>query len=102
MPFITIYITYPDIETAKKIVEVLMEKRFIACANFFPIESVYWWQGRIENANEIVSLLKTRKENWDKIKEEVKKIHPYEVPCIEKFEVEANEDYEKWIDKETI
>ena len=81
--------------------DILLKKRLIACVNFFPIESSYWWKGKIENSDEIVSIVKTKKENWNKLKREVEKIHPYEIPCIMKFDVEANEDYEKWINEET-
>jgi periplasmic divalent cation tolerance protein len=95
-----IYITNPDRKTAKKIALRLLKKRLIACANIFPIESVYWWKGKIENAKEVVLILKT-KENFNKIKNEVKKIHPYSIPCIIKFDAEANKEYEEWLKRET-
>jgi periplasmic divalent cation tolerance protein len=101
MKFIIIYATHKNLEEAKKIGNLLLNKKMIACANYFPIESFYWWKGKIENAKEIVSLLKTRKENWSKVKKEIEKIHPYETPCIIKIEVESNEDYSNWIRKET-
>jgi len=56
---------------------------------------------KIDSANEIVSILKTKKENWKVVKEEIEKLHPYDVPCIMKIEVEANESYENWIQEET-
>ena len=68
---------------------------------FFPIRSSYWWKGKIENSDEIVSLLKTKKENWKRVKSEIKRIHPYETPCIIKINVEANKDYESWVNNET-
>lgn len=49
MKIISIYITYPNIEEAKKICTHLLEQKLIACANYFPIESAYWWKGKIEN-----------------------------------------------------
>ncbi|NTU99020.1 divalent-cation tolerance protein CutA [Candidatus Falkowbacteria bacterium] len=97
MGFIIIYITHPDMKTAKKIAAHLLAQRLIACANFFPIKSSYWWQGKIENAKEVVTLVKTSKKNWNKVKSEVKKIHPYDTPCIIRMEATANADYEKWI-----
>lgn len=101
MKFIIIYVTHKNPEEAKKVGDYLLKKRLIACVNYFPIQSAYWWKGKIENSKEIVSLLKTKKENWLKVKKEVQKIHPYETPCIMKLEVEANEDYAKWIKEET-
>ncbi|NOX71799.1 MAG: divalent-cation tolerance protein CutA [Candidatus Micrarchaeota archaeon] len=102
MPFIIIYITHENEEEAKKIVGYLLERKLIACANIFPIKSMYWWNGKIEDASEIVSIVKTRKENWTKIKKEVLNIHPYNTPCIMKIEVEANKSYESWINKSVI
>lgn len=101
MPFILVYVTHPNQETAEKIASILLEKRLVACANFFPITSAYWWQGKIDTTEEVVTLLKTRKENWQVLQEEVRKLHPYETPCIMKMETSANEDYEKWIYSET-
>lgn len=95
--FITIYTTNPDLKTAKKIASVLLKKRLIACANFFPIKSMYWWKDKIENNSEIVSLLKTKKENWTKVKAEIEKIHPYDIPCIERLSVDSNKSYEEWV-----
>lgn len=97
---ICIYITYPDLKTAKEIVGVLLEKRLIACANFFPIESMYLWKGSIENAQEVVSLIKTANEKWKQVEDEVLRLHPYETPCILQWNAEANQSYEDWIKKE--
>ncbi|MBU0619585.1 divalent-cation tolerance protein CutA, partial [Patescibacteria group bacterium] len=57
MGVIIIYITHPDLKTAKKIVASLMQSRLVACGNFFPIQSSYWWKGKIENSKEIVSIV---------------------------------------------
>lgn len=101
MGFIIIYITHKNLEEARKVASHLLQKKLVACANFFPIENSYWWKDKIGNSDEIVSIVKTKTENWEKVKSEVKKIHPYEVPCIMKLNVEANEDYESWINSET-
>jgi periplasmic divalent cation tolerance protein len=101
MPFIFVYVTNPNEKEAKKIAMHLLRKRLVACTNTFPIKSHYLWKEKIENAKEVVLILKTRKENFEKVKKEIKKIHPYSLPCIIKFDVEANEDFENWIKKET-
>lgn len=101
MKFITIYVTHSNKENAEKIVNTLLENKLIACVNYFPIEVSYHWKWNIENANEIVSLLKTRIENWVKVKDYIEENHPYETPCIIKTEVEANNDYVNWIYNET-
>lgn len=101
MKFIIIYITYPNLKEAKKVAGELLKKRLIACVNYFPIESAYWWNGKITNSKEIVSIVKTKKENWTKVKKAVEVIHSYETPCIMKIETESNKSYADWIKKET-
>lgn len=87
---------------AEKITNHLLNEKLIACANFFPITSSYHWKGSIETAQEIVTILKTRIENWDVVRKYIEANHPYETPCIIKLaEVEANDSYESWIQEET-
>jgi len=78
MSFIIIYITHDSEADAKKISKHLLDKRLVACANIFPIKSMYWWKGEITDAVEYVSIVKTPEKNWERIKDEVAKIHPYE------------------------
>ena len=111
MKFIIIYITHKNLKEAKKVTEVLLRDRLIACVNYFPIESAYWWlaasfandggKRKIVHSKEVVSIVKTRKEHWTKVKNAVEAMHPYETPCIMKLEVESNKAYADWIKKET-
>lgn len=97
MAFIFAYVTNPNKKTAKKIALQLLKKKLIACANIFPIDSVYLWKGKIEIEGEYVLIAKTKKESWIKVKNEIKKMHPYDVPCIIKIGVSANKGYEDWL-----
>lgn len=97
MAFVVIYVTHKDKSSCQKIISHLLKKKLIACANMFPIQSSYWWKGKVEGAHEVVSLLKTKSENWEKVKNEIKSLHSYDTPCIMKMRVEANEEYEQWI-----
>lgn len=102
MSFIAIYVTHKNMEEAEKITTHLLQQKTIACVNYFPIKSSYQRQWQIESSEEVVSLLKTRTENWEKVKKEIEKTHPYETPCIMKMNVEANDEYEQWITKEVV
>ena len=97
MNIVTLYITHKNKEEAKKVSDHLLPQRLVACTNFFPIQSSYWWKGNIEEADEIVTLFKTTKESLEKTKAEIIKIHPYDTPCILVNEVVANESYGIWI-----
>ena len=99
---ISIYITCKDEKEAIKISEHLLKKRLIACSNMFPVRSMYWWKEKIAKDNEIVMLAKTSSKNYEKIKKEVKKLHSYDILCILKFDIEANKEYEEWVEKEVM
>lgn len=102
MPHASVYVTCPDRETARRIAGLLIERRLVACANLVPIESVYRWEGRIEEAREVAMFLKTRRERVEEVVAAVREAHPYEVPCVVEFELRAgNPDYLRWIDSET-
>jgi len=101
MKIIFIYITNPTEKEAGKIARRLLQKRLIACANIFPIKSVYRWKGKIAQDKEFALIAKTLAKNYGKIKKEVEKIHPYEIPCIVKIAAAANPEYAAWLKKET-
>jgi periplasmic divalent cation tolerance protein len=98
MPFI--YITCKDKREAKRISEHLLIRKLVACTNMFPIESMYWWKGKIVSGKEYVVLAKTLQKNYNKIKKEVKKIHSYTIPCICLVKAISNEEYYNWLRKE--
>lgn len=97
---IMIYTTYPDEKIAKKIIEQLLKDQLIVCANLFPVDSYYRWEGKIEADNEAVAILKTSAENWPLVKREIMKVHPHEVPCIIRINAEANKLFGEWLSHE--
>lgn len=94
--FVSLSVTCKDKKEAKKIAEVLLRKKFIACANIFPVYSLYWWKKKIERANEVYMILKTVLKNATKVKKEIIKWHSYKVPAIIIEKVTANKEYLKW------
>jgi len=95
-----VYITCKDEEEAVKISKHLLEKRLIACSNMHPIRSMYWWNSKIQDEQEVVIIAKTLDKNYEKIKSEVSKLHSYDVPCILKIDAQANQSYDNWVNKE--
>lgn len=96
-----IYITNPSKKHACDIARALLQKRLIACANIFPVESLYWWKGKMVEGKEWVAIFKTEDKKYARIQKEVRATHPYTVPCILKLSVEANKEYVEWV-KESI
>lgn len=97
MSFTIIYITYPNEAEARRISGLMLEQRLVACANFFPVTSAYWWEGDITQDNEWVGLVKTTDAGAMAVETFVKQHHPYEIPCIMQINARANAAYEAWI-----
>lgn len=95
-----VYITCKDRKEAERISLHLLKKRLMACANIFPIKSIYWWEGKITKSSEHAMIAKTSSKNLKKLENEVKKLHSYEIPCILKINANANKEYEAWTNKE--
>lgn len=75
--------TFPDIETARRIARELVSQNLAACANVIPkIESIYRWQGKIEQGDETLVLFKTTSARFAAFREKLKSLHPYDVPEI--------------------
>jgi periplasmic divalent cation tolerance protein len=102
MDLIFVYITNPTKKEAKKVAHHLLKKKLIACANLFPIESLYRWEGKMTHEREYALIAKTTKSNFKHVKDVVEKIHPYSVPCITKLAAEANESFHKWVKHEVL
>ncbi len=102
MKYISIFITVPAGTVANKITNALLEKKLVSCVSVISgLKSVYRWKSKICKSNERLLIMKSVNENFDRIVEEIKKIHPYEVPEIVTFTIKANKDYLKWI-KENV
>jgi len=98
---IIIYSTFSNKEEAENIAKILLQKRLIACVNYFPIKSFYWWQGKIEESKEIGMFIKTLKINFSKVKKLIKKHHSYATPCIISWKIDkADKKYFNWLKRE--
>ncbi|MEW5805688.1 MAG: divalent cation tolerance protein CutA [Patescibacteria group bacterium] len=61
---------------------------------------MYWWEGKIEDGNEVVLIVKTTSDRFEKVRDEIARIHPFDTPCILKIDVDPNEKYLRWIESE--
>jgi periplasmic divalent cation tolerance protein len=102
-PLRVVFVTAPDAEVARTLARTLVEERLIACANVLPpVQSIYRWQGRVEEAAEVLLVLKTVQDRLPALVGRVKELHPYQVPEIIALPVEAAlPAYAAWIAEET-
>ncbi|CAF4068536.1 unnamed protein product [Rotaria sordida] len=87
-------------EVARKLARSLVESHLAACVNIIPnVRSIYEWESTIHEDNELILMIKTRKENVPQLIEFVKNNHPYDVPELIELTINSgNPDYLKWID----
>lgn len=99
---IVVLVTTSSEDEARKIVNLLLSRRKAACINVMPrVDSTFWWQGKLDSAQESLLIIKTRVSLLAEIIDLVKGIHSYTVPEIIALPViGGNEDYLRWIDEE--
>jgi len=98
--YIVIFVTAANIQEAEKISSQLVNKKLIACANIVEgVKSLFWWQGKVDSAREVLLVIKSKKSKLAAIIKEVKSLHSYEVPEIIAMPIIAGDkDYLRWID----
>jgi periplasmic divalent cation tolerance protein len=91
--------TLPDQTSAEQVAARLVEERLAACAQVLgPIQSTYWWEGKVARADEWYCHLKTTLERLPGIQARIRELHPYQVPEIIAVPIlQGNPDYLKWI-----
>ena len=79
--YLAVFCTFPDPESARRIIGRLVETRLIACGNILPgVESIYRWKEHIERSSEVLAILKTTKDKFGLLECAFKELHSYEVP----------------------
>ena len=101
--FIVVLVTVPGKKVAKRIAQELLLQRVAACINILKdVDSLFWWQGRIDKAKEHLLVIKTRKSLFSKLKKIVENSHPYQVVEIIALPLaDINKKYRDWLKKET-
>ena len=98
---LTLLCTVPDAENAERIATTLVEERLAACCNIVPgIRSVYVWEGKVENGDELLLIIKSTVAVYTRLESRLKELHPYDVPEILANKVWRGLDqYLNWVDQ---
>jgi len=93
--------TFPDAATAQRIGRQLVEEKCAACVNTLPaVESIYWWEGNVEEARETLALFKTTADRFAALQSRLRQLHPYEVPEIIAIRIDRGlPEYLSWLTK---
>ena len=100
--FTELVLTCESWQEAQNIADELLEKKLVACIEFFDIKSKYRWHGKIEETKEVKLIMQTKTEYFDKIEATVKKLHSYDTPNLHAIPITwATKEIEAWLEKET-
>jgi len=91
--------TFPDVDTASRVAQTLVEEKFAACANLIPaVHSIYRWKEKIETAGEVMVYFKTIQDRQAAFEEKLRSLHPYEIPEIIFVKIGGGfPDYLRWV-----
>ena len=91
--------TFPDAESARKIVSEIVDLRLAACGNVLPqVHSIYRWQGKVETADEVLAIFKLDAQRYCEFETKLRALHPYEVPEIISLRIDNGlPEYLSWV-----
>ncbi len=99
---IIVQTTCSNKDEARKIAKILIEEKLAACIQMNEIESFYMWEDKFCNDDEILLTIKTKKENFKKIKSKIKELHSYDLPEIIGVDItNISKNYKKFIGDNT-
>ena len=95
----SVYATFPSAEEAQRIGRVLVEERLAACVNVLgPCQSIYRWQGKVEEAEEVAAIFKLAAGRSELAVKRITELHSYEVPAVVVWPIEqVSEDFRRWV-----
>jgi len=94
--------TTPSREDAARLARMLVEEKLAACVQLLPVESVFFWKGKIQDEKETLMLVKTRTASFEAAIARIKAAHRYEVPEIVAMPFTAGSAaYFQWMDDVT-
>ena len=100
--YIQLFTTTEKKEDAKIISRQVVEKRLAACVQIMgPITSTYWWKEKVEQTEEWLCIMKSKRDLYKDLEQAIMSIHPYEVPEIVAVPIVAgSQSYLEWLEQE--
>ncbi|MBL8350351.1 MAG: divalent-cation tolerance protein CutA [Burkholderiaceae bacterium] len=103
MDLLAVYTTVGSREAALKLAQAAVEGRLAACVQITPIESVYAWQGALQQEAEFRLLFKTTQRAHDALVQAIRALHPYQLPALYTLPVAAcTDEYRAWVIDNTL
>ncbi|MFK7871940.1 MAG: divalent-cation tolerance protein CutA [Oligoflexales bacterium] len=97
-----IYVPYPDEASAKKAAHTILSQSLAGCCQLtLPVTSLYQWNQKIEQTQEVILWLKTTDQRHSELCAWLQEHHPYDVPCVATLTAECNSSYQQWLNSAT-
>jgi periplasmic divalent cation tolerance protein len=97
-----VLVTAPDAEAGGRLARTLVDEHLAACANLVPgVRSIYRWEGRVQEDDEVLLVIKTTAEREAALCERVSSLHPYDLPEVLALPAVGGSDaYRAWVRRE--
>lgn len=93
---------FPDSASAQTLAHALVQAKLAACVNLLPgVQSIYRWQGKIEQAQEITLTIKTTQARYHQVEQAILAAHPYDLPEVIALPLMGHAAYLHWVSQET-
>lgn len=100
MKFCQLWLTCEDKAEATKIAKALLDKRLVVCAKQLPVSADFIWYGKVDQNEEILLVMESREDLFDKVEAEVEKIHSYETFVLQAIPfVNVSKKAQKWLEE---
>ena len=90
-------VTHPSKEHAERITRGVIDAKLAACVLVTDVKSFYNWEGKLNEDDEVVTILKTSIEKVEMLEKYIETNHDYDVPAIISFQANANQAYGNWL-----
>ena len=100
MTVVSVYAIFADADEAERIGRTVIDEHLAACINILaPCRSIYRWQGKVEQAEEVPAILKTTSEQSESLIARIAALHSYDVPCLVVWPVDqVLGSYADWVE----
>ena len=95
-----VLVTHPNKEHAERITRGVIDAKLAACVLVTDVKSLYNWEGKLNEDDEVVTILKTLTDKVADLEKYIETNHDYDVPAIISFQANANQAYSNWLDQQ--
>ncbi len=94
--------TEADSSIADNLAKELLNRRLAICVSLREVKSHFWWEGKLEQVNEVQLLIKTTKDQLQNLLEDINQLHSYQIPELLYWNASASDEYRKWAEDSII